>query len=269
MAEKSPLSVPVVVSATIVYVLLALPMLVMISASFTQTQTIQFPPRGFGLQWYGAIFGDWDLMNGVMLSAKIAIGASLGAATLGTLGALFLSRTDGGKREFFQSFFLAPLTIPHVLIGLAFLMTFSSVGLISAVGLCIAHVVICTPYVVRSVLSMLMSSDPALPRAAAVLGANPLRTFLHVTLPTVRPGIISGAVFAFLVSFNNVSISMFVSSPRTATLPVVIFNRIDYVPNPSVVAMATLMILTTFIILLALDKAFSLFRAMFGQPNES
>jgi putative spermidine/putrescine transport system permease protein len=264
MAEKPPLSVPVVVSATITYALLALPMFVMISASFTQTQTIQFPPRGFSLQWYGAIFSDWDMMNGVMLSAKIAIGAALGAALLGTLGALFLSRTGGGKRELFQSFFLAPLTIPHVLIGLAFLMTFSSVGLISAVGLCLAHVVICTPYVVRSVLSMLMSSDPALPRAAAVLGASPLRTFLHVTLPTLRPAIISGAVFAFLVSFNNVSISMFVSSPRTATLPVVIFNRIDYVPNPSVVAIAALMILTTFIILLALDKAFSLFRAMFG-----
>jgi putative spermidine/putrescine transport system permease protein len=264
MAEKSPLSAPVVGAAIIVYALLALPMLVMISASFTQTQTIQFPPHGFTLKWYGAVFDDWDMMNGVVLSAKIAAGAALGAAVLGTLGALFLSRTGGGKRELFQSFFLAPLTIPHVLIGLAFLMTFSNIGLISGVGLCIAHVVICTPYMVRSVLSMLMSSDPALPRAAAVLGANPFRTFIHVTLPTVRPAIVSGAVFAFLVSFNNVSISMFVSSPRTATLPVVIFNRIDYVPNPSVVAIAALMILATFVILLVLDKAFSLFRAMFG-----
>jgi putative spermidine/putrescine transport system permease protein len=132
------------------------------------------------------------------------------------------------------------------------------------VGLCLAHIVICMPYVVRSVLSMLMSSDPSLPRAAAVLGASPARSLFYVTLPMVRPAIVSGAVFAFLVSFNNVSISMFVSSPQTATLPVVIFNRVDYVPNPSVVAIAALMILATFVILLVLDKAFSLFRGMFG-----
>jgi putative spermidine/putrescine transport system permease protein len=264
MAQRSSLSASVSAAAVVVYVLLALPMLVMISASFTRTETIEFPPRGFTTHWYGAIFEDWDLMSGAALSARIALGAALGAALLGTLGALFLSRTGGSKRELFQSFFLAPLTIPHVLIGLAFLMTFSSLGLINSAGLCLAHIVICTPYVLRSVLSMLMSGDQSLSRAAAVLGANPFRTFVHVTLPSIRPAIVSGAVFAFLVSFNNVSISMFVSSARTATLPVVIFNRIDYVPNPSVIAVSSLMILATSIILLALDKAFSLFRGMFG-----
>jgi putative spermidine/putrescine transport system permease protein len=264
MAEKHKVGVPVLVCAIVTYVLLILPMFVTIAASLTETQTVRFPPRGITLRWYGEFFQDWELMSGFILSAQIAACAALAACVLGTLGALYLSRAQGPKRELFQSFALAPLTIPHVLIGLAFLMTFSSFGLINAVGLGIAHVVICTPYVVRSVLSMLMSSDPALPRAAAVLGASPVRTLIHVTLPTVRPGIISGAVFAFLVSFNNVSISMFVSSPRTATLPVVIFNRIDYVPNPSVVAVAALIILATTLILLALDKAFALFRTMFG-----
>jgi putative spermidine/putrescine transport system permease protein len=264
MAQRSPLSATVLISAVVVYVLLALPMLVMIAASFTQAQTVEFPPHGFTWHWYAAIFDDADLVNGVILSAEIALAAAAGAAVLGTLGALYLARTGGTRRELLQSFFLAPLTIPHVLTGLAFLMTFSIIGLVNAVGLCLAHIVICMPYVVRSVLSMLMSSDPSLPRAAAVLGANPFRTLVHVTLPMVRPAIVSGAVFAFLVSFNNVSISMLVASPDTATLPVVIFNRVDYVPNPSVVAIAALMILATFIVLLVLDKAFSLFRAMFG-----
>lgn len=264
MAQRSPVSTPVRVSAFIVYALLALPMVVMIAASFTRTQTVEFPPRGFTWHWYSAIFEDADLVNGVILSAEIAIGAAAGAALLGTFGALFLARTGGARREVLQTFFLAPLAIPHVLTGVAFLMTFSLVGLVNAAGLCLAHIVICMPYVVRSVLSMLMSSDPSLPRAAAVLGASPFRTLWYVTLPMVRPAIVSGAVFAFLVSFNNVSISMFVASPRTATLPVVIFNRVDYVPNPSVVAIAALMILATFVILLVLDKAFSLFRTMFG-----
>jgi putative spermidine/putrescine transport system permease protein len=264
MAQRSPLSKPILGSAIIVYTLLALPMLVIVAASFTETQTIEFPPYGFTWHWYGAIFDDTDLVDGVILSAEIALGAAAGAAVLGTLGALFLARTGGAKRELLQSFFLAPLAVPHVLTGLAFLMTFSIVGLVNAVGLCLAHIVICMPYVVRSVLSMLMSSDPSLPRAAAVLGASPFRSLLYVTLPMVRPAIVSGAVFAFLVSFNNVSISMFVASPQTATLPVVIFNRVDYVPNPSVVAIAALMILATFVILLVLDKAFSLFRGMFG-----
>lgn len=264
MAEERKVSPLVLICALVTYVLLILPMFVTVAASFTETQTVQFPPHGFTFRWYGEFLGDWELMNGLMLSAKIAACAALSASVLGTLGALYLSRAEGARRELFQSFALAPLTIPHVLIGLAFLMTFSSFGLINAVGLGIAHVVICTPYVIRSVLSMLLSSDPALPRAAAVLGASPLRALIHVTLPTVRPGIISGAVFAFLVSFNNVSISMFVSSARTATLPVVIFNRIDYVPNPSIVAVAALIILATTVMLLLLDKMFSLFRTMFG-----
>jgi putative spermidine/putrescine transport system permease protein len=264
VAQKPSLSIAVRLLAVVGYAFLVLPMIVMVGASVTESQTIQFPPRGFSLRWYGAIFGDSDIVNGVILSAEVALGAALGAAILGTLGALFLARTSDRKRELFQSFFLAPVTMPHVLIGLAFLMTFSSFGLINTFGLCLAHIVICTPYVIRSVLSMLASSDPSLPRAAAVLGANPLKTFFHVILPGIRPAIASGAVFAFLVSFNNVSISMFVSSPRTATLPVVIFNRIDYVPNPSVVAVAALMILVTVVILLVLDRAFSLFRAMFG-----
>ncbi|MFG1361383.1 ABC transporter permease [Xanthobacter pseudotagetidis] len=264
MAEKPALSPSVVLICVVVYALFILPMFVTVAASFTQTQTVQFPPRGFTLHWYGEILNDRELMDGMALSAVIALCAAVAASVLGTLGALYLARADGVRRELFQSLALAPLTIPHVLIGLAFLMTFSSLGLINAYGLALAHVVICLPYVTRSVLSILMAGDASLPRAAAVLGASPIRTLIHVTLPSVRPGIISGAVFAYLVSFNNVSISMFVSSPRTATLPVVIFNRIDYVPNPSIVAVAALMILATSLVLLALDKAFALFRTMFG-----
>ena len=245
------------------YFMLAIPIMVVVASSFSETTYIVFPPKGFTLRWYGEIAGDAAMISGVVLSAQVATVAALCAALLGTSGALYLARSQGRSHDLLQAFFLTPLTIPNVVIGLALLIVFSRVGLVSFTGLAIGHTIVTIPYVVRTVLSSLLNSDRQLPRAAAVLGARPWQTFWYVTLPIVRPGMLASAVFAFLVSFNNITLSIFVAAPGTATLPVVLFNRVAYVPEPSVVAVSALMVVMTMVILLALDRSLSLFRSMF------
>lgn len=249
--------------ACIMYVLLALPIVVVVASSFTTSNYIQFPPAGFTFRWYGEILKDDALMSGIALSLEVALATAVCAATLGTSGALYLAQRHGRLRDAAQAFFLTPLTIPNVIIGLSLLVVFSRLGLISFLGLVIGHTIVTIPYVVRTVLSSLQHSDQQLPRAAAVLGARPWQSFLYVTLPLIRPGIVASAVFVFLVSFNNITISIFVAAPGTATLPVVLFNKVAYVPQPTVVAVSALMVGATLAILLVLDRSFSLFRSMF------
>lgn len=251
------------VAAWIAYALLAIPIAVVVASSFTESTYIVFPPKGFTLRWYGEIANDSSLMSGMALSVQVAAVAAVAAALLGTTGALFLARAQGRVRDWAQAFFLTPLTIPNVVIGLSLLIVFSRVGLVSFTGLAIGHTIVTIPYVVRTVLSSLLNSDRQLPKAAAVLGARPWQVFLHVTLPIVRPGMLASAVFAFLVSFNNITISIFVAAPGTATLPVVLFNKVAYVPEPTVVAVSAIMVAVTIVILLALDRSLSLFRSMF------
>lgn len=245
------------------YGALAVPILVVVASSFTTSNYIQFPPIGFTLHWYAEIPKDDALMSGIALSVRVAAVTAVCAALLGTSGALYLGKTQGRMRDLAQSFFLTPLTIPNVVIGLSLLVVFSRFGLVSFLGLVIGHTIVTVPYVVRTVLSSLLNSDRQLPKAASILGARPWQVFLYVTLPIVRPGILASAVFAFLVSFNNITISIFVAAPGTATLPVVLFNKVAYVPEPTVVAVSTLMVAMTTAILLALDRSLSLFRSMF------
>ena len=171
--------------ACIMYVLLALPIVVVVASSFTTSNYIQFPPAGLTLRWYGEILNDDALVSGIALSVEVALATAVCAATLGTSGALYLVQGQGRLRDAAQAFFLTPLTIPNVIIGLSLLFVFSRLGLVSFLGLVIGHTIVTIPYVVRTVLSSLQHSDPQLPRAAAVLGAHPWQAFRYVTLPLI------------------------------------------------------------------------------------
>jgi putative spermidine/putrescine transport system permease protein len=179
------------------------------------------------------------------------------------MGALYLSKARGRIKESLASFFLAPLNVPAVMTAFALLLAFTQWHLINWAGLVIAHAVITVPYIVRSVLVSLAGQDPSIQRAASILGASPWRVFLHVTLPLIRPGVIAGGTFAFLISFNNVPISVFLASPGSAPLPVVLFNRMQWLAEPSVAAAATVTVLTTLAVMLALERRFSFYKSMF------
>lgn len=256
------LSVPQV-AAYALYAAILLPTLMVVGASFTQTRFIVFPPVGFTLDWYGAAVADTALMNGMRLSLTVAGAAVAVSVLLGTTAALYIVRPGARWRDSLGSFFLAPLNVPSVMTAFALLLAFTDWRLLNWTGLVIAHVVLALPYVVRSVMVSLTGMDQALNRAAAVHGANPLRVFLRVTLPLIRPGVLAGALFAFLVSFNNVTISVFITAPGSAPLPVVLFNRMQWLAEPSVAAAASLTVLATIAAMLLLEWKFSLYRSMF------
>ena len=206
---------------------------------------------------------DLYMLSGLRLSLLVAGAAVAISSVIGTMAALYLSRPDVRAKNILASFFLAPLNVPSVMTAFAMLMAFTNWGLINQTGLIFGHVVLTVPYIIRTVMVSLAGLDWSLLRAGAVLGANPWRVFWHITLPLIRPGIIAGAVFAFLVSFNNVTISVFIASPGSSTLPVVLFNRMEWLAEASVAAAATLIVVFTIVLMLILDLKFSLFRSLF------
>jgi len=251
------------VAALVVYVLIVVPVVMVVGASFTETRYIVFPPRGFTLGWFEAAIADTALMRGLGLSVTVAAASVAVSLVLGTLGALYLGRSRGRLREALGSFFLAPLNVPSVMTAFALLLAFTQWHLINWAGLVIAHAVLTLPYIVRSVLVSLAGQDEAVQRAGAILGANPLQVFWHVTLPLIKPGVIAGATFAFLISFNNVPISVFLASPGSAPLPVVLFNRMQWLAEPSVAAASTLTVVATLVTMLLLERKFSFYKSMF------
>ncbi|MCD6672127.1 MAG: ABC transporter permease [Burkholderiaceae bacterium] len=249
--------------AHVTYAVLLLPVLMVIGASFTTTRYIAFPPVGLTGRWYGAALADDALVGGLWLSVNVALTSVALSAALGTAAALYVARPGARGREALAAFFLAPLNVPAVMTAFALLLAFTQWRLINWWGLVIAHVVLTMPYIIRSVMVSLAGQDPALGRAAAILGASPWRSFRYVTLPLIRPGVIAGAVFAFLISFNNVPVSVFIAAPGSAPLPVVLFNRMQWLAEPSVAAAATVTVLATVCAMLVLERRFSIYRSMF------
>lgn len=250
-------------AAWLTYGLIVIPVVMVVGASFTETRYITFPPQGFTFKWYETALADSALVNGLGLSVSIAAASVSLSLVLGTLGALYLARSAGRLKEALGSFFLAPLNVPAVMTAFALLLAFTQWHLINWWGLVIAHAVITLPYIVRSVLVSLAGQDPAIQRAASILGAGPLRVFWYVTLPLIKPGVIAGGTFAFLISFNNVPISVFLASPGSAPLPVVLFNRMQWLAEPSVAAAATITVVTTLLVMLVLERKFSFYKTLF------
>jgi putative spermidine/putrescine transport system permease protein len=254
---------PLEVFAYVVFAIILMPVVMVIGASFTETRYIAFPPSGWTFGWYEKAAADRALMNGLWLSVALAAASVTLSVVLGTLASLYLNRPAARGRAALSGFFLAPLNVPSVMTAFALLLAFTQWKLINFWGLVASHVVLTLPYVIRSVLVSLAGQDQTVQRAAAVLGASPLRVFWHVTLPLIRPGVLAGATFAFLISFNNVPISLFLASPGNAPLPVVLFNRMQWLAEPSVAAAATVTILATIVTMLVLERKFAFYRSMF------
>ena len=164
-----------------------------------------------------------------------------------------------------QTVLLAPLVVPSVVIGLSILLASSRLGLSSGSGrLVAAHVLIVLPYLVRTTSASLVRLDPLAEEAARTLGANNLRTFLHVTLPGLMPGLLAGMIFALIISFDNVSISLFLANARTNTLPLTLMSYVEYNLDPSVAAVSTLLIFMALVAAIALERFAGLRKTLGG-----
>jgi len=244
----------------ILLVLLA-PQIVVIGAAFTETRYMTFPPEGFTTEWFGRMLEYRPFVPALRTSLQAAAGATLLALVLGTMAALAVARYRFPGRALLNLFFLSPLVLPTIIIAFS---VFEFMQLTQQAytlrGIILAHVVITFPYVFRSVLVSVQAVDPSLEEAAASLRANPWQVFLKVTLPAIRPGLLAGSIFAFIVSFDDLIVSLFLTGPRIKTLPVVVFGYTTDGLDPVIAAISTTLIVAASILVLILEKTFGFSR---------
>lgn len=238
---------PGVVHAVVVVaisVFLLIPLVIVVLASFSESAYLTFPPRGFSLRWYEAFFANSSFMQALGLSVRIAILATMLSVVLGLLTALAVERMTRRWAQVTTALAAAPLLIPQVTLGIALLIVFSRLRLAGTFeGLVIAHTLVALPFTVLLIGAALRSADRSVEEAARNLGASPARTVVTITIPQISSSIAGAAFFAFIMSFDEVTVSLFLSGPRTETLPIKIFGYVEYQTDPTIAAISTLLIL--------------------------
>ena len=237
-----------------VLVFLLLPILVIMPLSFSDSSFLVYPIPGWSLKWYENLFTSAEWLRAARNSFIVAPAATLVATVLGTLAAVGLARANFAFKGALMSVLIAPMVVPIVVVGVGTYLFFAPLGLVdSYVGLIIVHAALGAPFVLTTVLATLQGFNQNLVRASLSLGADPFTTFFRVTLPVIAPGVISGALFAFATSFDEVVVTLFLAGPEQVTLPRQMFTGIRENITPTIAAVATLLIVFTTTLLLALE----------------
>lgn len=233
----------VVAFAFLVAVFLIAPLLVVIPLSFSEQPFFSFPVPAYSTRWYQDFFGSERWIASVMNSLAVGILTTIMATVLGTLAALGLSRPDFPMRAPVMALLISPMIVPVVIVAVGAYLFYGRMGLAGTrSGLVLAHTALALPFVIVTVTATLAGFDRNLSRAAASLGARPHQAFLAVTLPLIAPGVLSGAVFAFAISFDEVVVALFLTNAEQRTLPVQMFSGIRDQINPTIMAAATMLI---------------------------
>ncbi|TMH01402.1 MAG: ABC transporter permease [Betaproteobacteria bacterium] len=237
-----------------VLVFLLAPILVIIPLSFSDSSFLVYPIPGWSLKWYENLFTSPEWVRAAKNSFIIAPAATLIATVLGTLAAVGLVRTNFPFKGALMSVLIAPMVVPIVVVGVSTYLFFANLGLADTyLALIIVHAALGAPFVLTTVLATLQGFNQNLVRASLSLGENPLSTFFRITLPVIAPGVISGALFAFATSFDEVVVILFLAGPDQVTLPRQMFTGIRENITPTIAAVATLLILFTTSLLLVLE----------------
>ncbi|PJX27738.1 polyamine ABC transporter permease [Advenella sp. S44] len=240
--------------ALLVLLFLIVPVLVIVPLSFNDSSFLVYPLSGFSLRWYENFFQSPEWMLGLKNTLIVAPLATAIATVLGTAAALSLYRARFPGKGLLLALLISPMVVPVVILGVAAYLFFAPLGLANNLGLLVVmHAVLGAPFVLITVMATLEGYDTNLGRAAASLGAPPLYAFRKVTLPLIAPGVISGALFAFGTSFDEVVMTLFIAGPDQYTLPRVMFSGIRENLNPTIAAAATLLILFSVVMLLTLE----------------
>ncbi len=249
------------ISSWLVLLFLIVPILVIVPLSFNSEPFFSFTegmltlqPEAWSLRWYEQVFNDPRWLLAIKNSFIIGFFATLLATVLGTCAAVGLARDDMPLRRFITALLLSPMIVPLIITAAGMFFFYSSLNLAGTyVGVIIAHAALGTPFVIITVTATLAGFDYSLVRAALNLGATPLRVFFDVILPLIRPGVISGALFAFITSFDEVVVVLFMAGPQQRTIPRQMFSGLREQINPSILAVATLLILLSIALLLTLE----------------
>ncbi|PRI11099.1 ABC transporter permease [Leucobacter massiliensis] len=235
---------------------LIVPTLVIVPMSFNEASSFNFPPKGFSTRWYENFVTDASWLRALFSSLQVALLTMLVATTVGVLAALGLSKLRFRGKGMLEGYFLLPLIVPGIVLAVGLYSLFLRMDLLGTLpGFVLAHTIVSMPLVITNVMASLQGLDPRLEQASATLGAGRMRTFFSITLPLIAPGVTAGALFAFVTSFDEVILSLFIQSPSLQTLPVKIFNSVTQTNDPTVAAVAVITMLTSVIVMLIAQSA--------------
>jgi putative spermidine/putrescine transport system permease protein len=252
------------ISLVAIYCFILAPIVIIVVVSFDATPNFLFPPPGLSVRWFISFFTNETFMTSFFrVSLPVAIVVAFIATPVGILGAFGLVRYTFKGRSFMETYFILPMLVPQVLLGIALLLFFIKLDIKATFfSLIIGHVVLAIPYVVRTVSAALHGVNPMLEEAATMLGASKVQTFFKVTLPLIRSGIISGALFSFIISFGDINLALFITGPKTVTVPVHIFSEIQWQGDPTIAAISTVQVVMIGVILLLVNKIFRIRMAL-------
>jgi putative spermidine/putrescine transport system permease protein len=249
------------VAAMLVFLLA--PVLLVVPMSFSADRVLIWPPSGFSLRWYAQIAQERGLLEAARNSLVLAVIVTAVTLAIALPAALALDRWRFAGRDAIMALLTAPLLLPTIVLALALLIIFVGFGLLGTwPGLMLAHMLITLPYGVRVLSTALSTLPPSVEEAAASLGAPPAAVFRRITLPLMVPGLVATCAIVFLVSFDEVVISLFLVGPQLVTLPVALFRYVESRTDPLVAAVSTLLVVFSLAIVLVLDRAVGLRRAV-------
>ncbi|WP_323039146.1 ABC transporter permease [Gemmobacter sp.] len=238
------------------FIFLLAPIVVVVLFSFVDAAFVRLPIESFSLRWYVRMVEYRPFLTSLGFSLFLAVASGLIALVLSLPAALVLARSRSRFAEVVVTLLLAPLSMPMILLGVALLYYLSWMGLgVSVTALLIGHVVVAIPYITRTIIAVYQGTSPSYEESARILGATRWQVFRHVTLPLVRPGIISGLLFSMLVSLDNLPISLFFAGANTNTLPVVMLAYQQNQFDPAIGAISTVQLVVAIVALLLIQRA--------------
>jgi putative spermidine/putrescine transport system permease protein len=247
----------------VLYAFLLAPLAIIFLTSFSNDSYLAFPPQHWGVAAYAALLGNQSFQQGLRTSLLLSSAVTAVSLVLGTAAAYAIARHRFAGRGVLLGLVTAPLLLPTIIIGLALLLVFSQIGLLATfVGLMLGHCLVALPFVVRIVLTAIRGIPTAVEEAAATLGATPLRIFYRIILPLMIPGLIAAGALAFLASFDEVVISLFLVGPRITTLPIAIFRYLDYRADPQISALSVVLIAFTLAVVVVIERTVGFAKAI-------
>lgn len=247
---------------TAIYAFLLAPILIIVFSSFNPTAANTFPPSGFSLRWYREFFDNASFIDAFRFSIWLGVIASVLATAIGLFTAYGLVRFMGRRRELGQSLALLPIMIPHILISISLLLLLTVVAIPEIAVLIIGHTIICLPFTIAGITASLDGVDEQLELAASTLGASRFRVLWEIVIPLVAPGVLSALIFAFIVSFGDVYIALFLSGPGQTTLPIEIFSYMQWESTPVIAAITSIQILMIIVLGLVIERLVGLRKLM-------
>jgi len=244
----------------VMYMFILIPFTVIVGSSFSASQYVTFPPEGLSFKWFVHVLTSYDWMFAFFLSTVLALVAMIIAILVSLPAAKVLAKhklkiMGQDVNVGLRTFFLSPIVIPMIVFGIGIAITLQTIGLYGTFpGLVIGHLIIVVPYVLRSLIVSFEGIPDSIEEAAVTLGATPVKTFFKITLPLAKSGLIAGSLFGFIWSFENVTVSIFLSVPEVTPLPVKMWGYLSEFADPSLCAVATIFIVLAFSVFIALYK---------------